>query len=855
MAGREIFAQMNFIGLGGTGCNVLTEMLSNEDFLAFYLNRQELRLNMLAVDVADGDVNRLRQTYDAVVARLSERGVPRDKLFLRAVTIKFNSPDVLFDFLQNYPKYLKTSEGRDIANYRPWIDSKMRIPNLAGGVGRMRGLAKAVYALNYYHFTQLGNVLEEFLNRVSTSGVQPIIMMIFGAGGGTGSGIAYDMARHVRRKVGGGIPIMGLVVLPSNADDSLAKGPSAYMTLEEYKSIFDLAREQENPFTAMFFLPLQVAVTETKDGTLNSAKSQIDEEMLGVIKMMASFDMADMLADIGANRNLRDRYMNVIGFLKVRYPIEDYIRASKIYMDELQLLGEMIREKSSLLRSAEAYLDYLRGAGLEALARHLASIGESPEDAGRKAEEIVRTNPKHEVEVSQVMRMLTGYLSDDFIDRYAPLLRSMRFPEDSSEALTLSRIVGSLEYLRDKLASPEFDIGAFGGMVEDAKAAIRRARFTARQVELLEQIASFMDYSMLLVRVFQKFYFTRYLLEDLSRRISTQDAGRAAEFRRIVDEDLSSLIRYLTTAISKPRDERSSLPQYAGSFQAVRGRIAERVNGLRMEMDQIEARIARYNAELEEVKRDLKRAGIFSGGRRKRLEREMSRLNEEISRAQAELEAKRGELDSWQRMLDSVDAMLKYADVTGNYWKALNRYVRLDQEYNEVLSNAVRSDHFFESVLDLSEEERLKIIALMLSGIEEDQLRRPETLNEIVDMPRFKGNLKGKMRIFSSPSFFGLRGDYRTDSVWVIVSAPRIWDSELEEELKNQLAQYLSVSASLGVSVRPINPVEPWTVEFLVVMSKARPEDLEIHNTVRQNALSYSPEELLQFRSYRVEEG
>jgi hypothetical protein len=852
---REIFAQINFIGLGGTGCNILTRILSNQDFLDFYIHRQELRLNMLAVDVADGDVNELKQTYDALVARLSELGVPRDKLFLRAVTIKFNSPDVLFDFLQNYPKYLKTSEGKDIANYHPWIDSKMRIPNLAGGVGRMRALAKAVYALNYYHFTQLSNVLEEFLNRVSTSSVQPIIMMLFGAGGGTGSGIAYDMAKHVRKKVGGGIPIMGLVVLPSNADDSLAKGPSAYMMMEEYKSIFDLAKEQDNPFTAMFFLPLQVAVTETKGGTLNSAKLQIDEEILNVIKIMASFDMADMLADIGANRNLGDKYMNVLGFLKVRYPIEDYIRASKIYMDELQLLGDMIREKSSLLRSAEAYLDYLRGTGLDALAHHLASIGESPKDADRKAEEIVKMNSKHEVEVSQVMKMLADYLSDDFIDRYAQLLKSMRSPEDSVEGLTLSRIVGSLEYLKDNLASPDFDLGAFGGMVEDAKAAIRRARFTARQVELLEQITSFMDYSILLVRVFQKFYFTRYLLEDISKRISTQDAGRASEFRRIVDEDLSSLIKYLNTVISKPRDERSSLPQYAGSFQAVKGRIAERVNGLKMEIDQIEARIARFNAELVEVTKDLKRTNIFSGGKRKRLEREMSRLNQEITRSQAELEAKRSELDSWQKMLGSVDSMLKYADVTGNYWKTLNRYVRLDQEYNEVLSNAVRSDHFFESVLDLSEEERLKIIALMLSGIEEDQLRKPETLNEIVDIPRFKGNLKGKMRIFSSPSFFGLNGDYRTDSIWAIVSAPRIWDSELEEELKNQLAQYLSVSANLGVSVRPINPVEPWTVEFLVVMSKARPEDLEIHNVIKQNALSYPPEELLQFRSYKVEEG
>jgi len=855
MAEREIFAQINFIGLGGTGCNVLTEMLSNDDFLKFYLDRQELRLNMLAVDVADGDVNRLKQKYDEVMAGLSERGVPRDKLFLAATTIKFNSPDVLFDFLQNYPKYLKTSEGRDIADYHPWIDSKMRIPNMAGGVGRMRGLAKAVYALNYYHFTQLPNILEEFLNRVSTSAVQPIIVMIFGAGGGTGSGIAYDMALHVRKKVGGGTPIMGLVVLPSNGDDSLAKGPSAYMTLEEYKTIFDLTKEQDNPFTSMFFLPLQVAVAETKGGTLNSAKSQIDEEILSVIKMMASFDMADMLADIGVNRNLRDRYMNVLGFLKARYPIEDYIGASRIYMEELRVLGDMIREKLSFFKSAEAYLNYLWGAGLEALANHLASIGESPGDADRRAEEIVRSNSKYEVDVSRVMKMLNDYLSNDFIDRYSPLLKSMGFAETSPEGSTLSTVVGSLEYLRDKLASPEFNIEAFDEMVKRAKDAITQARFTARELELLGQIASFMDYSIMLVRVFQEFYLTRYLLDDLPRRISTQDAERAKEFRRIVDEDLSSLIQYLTTVISKPRDEKSSLPQYAGSFQGVRGRTAERLKTLKIEMDQIGASIARYNAELEEVKSDLKHTGILSGGRRKRLEKEMSRLNEEITRAQAELDAKKREHDSWQSILDSVNAMLKYADVTGSYWKALNNYVSLDQKYNEVLSNAVRSDHFFESVLDLSEEERLKIIALMLSGVEDAQLRTPEMLSKIVDMPRFKGNLKGKMRVFSSPSFFGLKEEYRTDSVWTIVSTPIIWDSELEEELKNQVAQYLSIKASLGVSVRPINPVEPWTVEFLVVMSKARPEDLEIYDEIKQNALSYSPEELRQFKSYRVEEG
>lgn len=849
---REVFNQLNLVGLGGTGCNVLSHFLQDEIYVRSVVESPDLRLNMLALDVADGDVNALRDTYNNLVRKLRESGVPQDKVFLRAVTIKFSTPDVLFDFLQNYPNYLR-KEGGELKNYKPWIDSKLKIPNLAGGVGRLRSLAKAIYGLNYYHFSQLENIIEEFQNRVSSSVVQPVILMIFGMGGGTGSGIVYELARHIRRKAGSGIPIMAISVLPSNSDDSLAKGPSPFMAMNEFREIFNTDKNRENPFSIMFFVPLQLAITETKDGTLTHAKAQVDEEILNVIRILSSFDLADMLADIGANQNLKDNYINSIGFLKVRYPIEDYVGASYVYLDRLKAMGEVMREKISFFGSVKSYLSSIYSVSLETYRRYLASLGTQEQDLERKVMEIVRRGGKFDADVGQMMRTLQRYFTEDFIGMYDPLLRSMKFPEDSVEASTLSRITSTLSYVRN-LSSPDFDERQLEEMRKDLQTAIGASRFTSRQLEVLSQVMDFLEYVQISVSSFKLYYVVRYFLNELSFLLSTSDPTSSQEMRRTIDEELITLLKYVSVVISKAEDEKRSLPQYAGAFQQVRRRYEERVNAVRSEIEQREDTLRRKEEEARHLREEAEKTGIFGRGKRRRLQEELKALEEFLAGERSLIEERRKDMEREREMLSHVDKLLSYPEVTGNLWRALNRLTRLNQEYNSIVSGAVRSQYFFEKVLDLSEAERLRIIAMILSG-EEEKLREISTLREIIDLPRLKTNLKGLMRLFGSPSYFGLTPSYRTDRIWAIVSTPEIWDSELEEELKNQLAQYTTVSASLGISVRPIKPVQPWTIELMMVASKAKPEDLDVYQSISANTSSYPSEELRVFRAYRVEEG
>ena len=93
-------------------------------------------------------------------------------------------------------------DGIHVNNYKPWIASSMSIPPLAGGVGRMRALSKAVYNLNYYHYMELNNVISVFKDKVLTSKRQPIVVLVYGLGGGTGSGMLFDFVRHLRFQTG-----------------------------------------------------------------------------------------------------------------------------------------------------------------------------------------------------------------------------------------------------------------------------------------------------------------------------------------------------------------------------------------------------------------------------------------------------------------------------------------------------------------------------------------------------------------------------------------------------------------------------------------------------------------------------
>ena len=144
------YSSVHLVGLGGTGTNIIQSLVES-DRLSRLLTSEDFHVACLALDVADGDLASLEAAVKKRTSQLQRSGVSTERLWVKGLNVKFNSPDALFEFMERYNTYLM-KEGIVINSYKPWISSSMSIPPLAGGVGRMRALSKAVYDLNYYHY-------------------------------------------------------------------------------------------------------------------------------------------------------------------------------------------------------------------------------------------------------------------------------------------------------------------------------------------------------------------------------------------------------------------------------------------------------------------------------------------------------------------------------------------------------------------------------------------------------------------------------------------------------------------------------------------------------------------------------
>ena len=97
---------------------------------------------------------------------------------LVAQSIKFPTAETMFDFInQKYNEYL-VNEGAKIEDFTPWLTSTMAIPPMAGGAGRRRALAKAIYALNYYQLGIVRSAINTFKEQALSSIVTPTVILV-----------------------------------------------------------------------------------------------------------------------------------------------------------------------------------------------------------------------------------------------------------------------------------------------------------------------------------------------------------------------------------------------------------------------------------------------------------------------------------------------------------------------------------------------------------------------------------------------------------------------------------------------------------------------------------------------------
>jgi hypothetical protein len=266
------------VGIGKTGAQMVDALIRTGE-IEDMLEDPRARFTALAVDIGDEDLKELQEYATGFTTRLQERGIPPDRAQLRTVGMAVPSREELMGSLRRYREFLKMEFPRYYwnPNYEPWLPSDVHIPKGSGPHHLQlerpeldehfpRAVAKAIYGRAYYDEPRtLERELEEFAQSIDRTKLPSLVLVFFSLGGGTGSGIVVDLARHLSNvKLGRRIPVIGVGVLPFSGDPEYHRGASLFPTLNELDCMLDDEKNNgvmavwgdlyKNPFTGGFFV-------------------------------------------------------------------------------------------------------------------------------------------------------------------------------------------------------------------------------------------------------------------------------------------------------------------------------------------------------------------------------------------------------------------------------------------------------------------------------------------------------------------------------------------------------------------------------------------------------------------------
>lgn len=805
---------VHLVGLGGAGANILEAFLRTPR-VKQYIQKRGVKLTCLALDVADHDIMSLQRVYEEFMEELKDKGYPADRVSFSARSVKFTTPQSMFDFVQKFPDHLKIEGVKMTGNYKPWLSSSVEIPPLAGGVGRRRALSKAIYGLNYYSLRLLETYFENFKENVSSSVLQSIIFIIFGVGGGSGSGMAVDFVRHLRQKIGTGYPIIGIGILPCAGDDPRAKGPSCFAALNELQMLIDagenkIIRENfgsayENPFTAFIMMPLAPAYK--KAGSLTEAQRHFDAAVVDIILNTLKFDLAEMLDGIGGNLSYGGKSIHIMSTLRITYPVLEYISLAKLYFERLNKLRVWRNIRNEILIGSvekgfggiERLLNLIKtelGAALSQI-----QYGKPNFDLSKLEQDIqafIYDDKSVEFDFKNLIRGYDDVIRESVDEVVRPMKAiGLEAKEGSPEAKFRQTIMRTIELTRNVSKTHRAFHDDLNLLLEEIHSnAIAIQRLTFREKNLLND---FVDVNMFVDRflsMLKKYNETKVFAEKLINKLSSGEIADwkdklATTIQSIMDIELKFILRTLSSLFQTAKAEMSSIESYHNEVISVGKAMDER----------------RYNCELAK-----KKLGFFSFTKKKNLEKTMDLIRKR--REEYLVLETRTEFDS------------EYRKLVEEIQEATNLH------YNK-MSEITKDRGYYDRVAELTEEERLRIMEKILME-EEDRLTRENILNEIVDIKRFRDYLTGVIRVLQIPGTLDVESSYRTNFIWISVSSPKgVWNQDLDAEIKATLSSYLVGSAARVIHVSHLESEDPWTIRILLIASKAAISDLEIYSEMK----------------------
>ncbi len=272
---------VHLVGVGGAGVRVVEQFLREAP--ADLLDVPGSRLTVLALDIGDHDLAGVR----ALASKF-----PAEHAQIEALSLDLPPREVLQESVSRYRDFMKL----EYPLYHANPDSAAWLPEVAAAVGRPlpRAVAKAVYGRAYYDGERpMQAALKRFARSLESAGPDTVVCLVFGLGGGTGSGIAPDLARHLsngllgRRVLVTGIgiaPHKGAIDGDKDADGAERSVASLFPVLAELDCLCDEDKNRgvtlscgdlyKNPFTAGF-----VVVPQPTGRSAEATRTLVNHEL------------------------------------------------------------------------------------------------------------------------------------------------------------------------------------------------------------------------------------------------------------------------------------------------------------------------------------------------------------------------------------------------------------------------------------------------------------------------------------------------------------------------------------------------------------------------------------------------
>ncbi len=864
---------IHLVGLGSAGTNIVEAFLSSKKTMNL-LENENTRLSLLAIDVADPDIRSLLETYSKLLKEMKDKGIPKERISLIAQSIKFPTAEAMFDFINEKYKEHLISEGVNLKEYIPWLPSTMAIPPLAGGAGRRRALAKGIYALNYYQLGIIRNFLNSFKEQALSSIMTPTVVIVYGLGGGTGSGIAFEFARHLRKVLGSGIPIIGLTILPCRGDDPPAKGSSAYSSLMELslllnKDYNDYVCENfgefyRNPFNAFICIPLAPAYSNT--GNIIVARKDIDEMILDIIYILMDFDLSDLLGGIGTEVGLTENFIHTISMTKVFYPVDEYIEAFKLYLERIQTLYEFRKEKLEIINDINEILMIRYDDIKEILKLYLIRTGTYVEEQFEdKIKSIIRSSSRFNEDYWLYIKGVEDQIKN-WINDLSKFLYTIKMAaktgtiEDAIVNLTLHKEdlkeTDNLEDLVINITKTHLEFPEKKEIIfERLKQLIPSSQLlTVRQKRILDDLMNISEIVDKTLKIFKLYNESRFLTETLIKYYSTiQETNSTSRELKEIRTELTCLYYILQLILKPPLDEAKIIDENLTYLQGIINKIREEISMYNEEILKIDELKRRKEFDRARYGQEIIR--FFGIGKRKFIKEKLSQIELELKRLEEEKSSLGKNVKEYDNLLKSYNNLMRKIDFTSDYRRRLNKILELHRLYQDKISDILKPKKYFEKTTELTESEQMKIIYKILAEHEEE-LSREGVLKEILDVDHFKDYMKSVIRIFRTPSFMGFNTSFKSDYIWVTVQTPAgLWDEDLTQEIYTVLAGYIVGEVSRNVTIRVIDSRDPWTIRILVVGGRGMPPNLELYDEMHMLFLKSTEFEKQLSRSFLIEHG